>query len=1124
MIGSSNTAKSLAVIICLSFLISLIPINIFPNATALYDPDNGTISGGVYNAKKYTPISGASVSGTAGYAYGAYFSFSVKPGYYSLTARASGYYSSTKSVYVYKGQRASVTFYLTPMPGTDTGSISGGVYDAKTYAPITTATVSCSGLYISAYGGYFSKSNVDPGFYMLTASANGYQSSTKSVYVYENQKTSVSFYLTPTGGGGTGGTTQTPTITITQPQNGATVQNTLTISGTMTGVTSTSVIHVYLNNVYQGDIQGTQQWSIGPVDIRAWPAGQYSVSMQADNGLKSQMVSVTFNIGSAQTLQPQQPDQGGGSTGGGSNGGQQSQTKGQISGFVCLSGTRKGIMGANVSIGSKTTITDSVGSYTFADLNDGKYTISASKPGYSTAWANVTIVNGGTEPKDLYLEPIGGDDTTEIEEVNLSKGSVMGIVYERIPIDELNNTFINSSLANATVLIDDNKYSVITDEIGAYFITDVKVGRHNITAVKEGYILHKIVQIEQIGNETEINEVEVKEFQTTIVHIYLKSLENSRPFAFLAVEPLNASIGETIIFNAGNSYDPDKRPLKYLFDFGDGNTTTWTSNPIQSHQYEKEGIYYVSLVVCNDLGLNNSNTIKIPIFVGNQTNTLTPMLTVYPTTAKVGQEISFDGYDSKSLGDAPIVGYLFDFGDEENTGWISSPQTSHSYVSDGKYTAKLMIKDANGAISSESSEVLVTILKSNNPPAAYFTVRRLNAAPGEKIFPVGETIFFDASSSSDPDKDSMTYCFIYGNGEISGWKDTPYASYVYTRSRTYPVGLIVKDDKDAQSYFNRKLTITVTNIDAKMGLMDKKTQVGDIVLANPGDTILYKLNITNLGEYEDTIDITPILNETGNSAIEIIDSDTMLPLTDTNKNKIVDVGTMESQEHKEVFVKVTVPKDVLAGTTSTTTLKLSGVSTSGANQTKNITIRIVTYPDFSITEKDSVKLSSNEVNVGDKLKAFVNITNVGSVVVDNSTNITVIVYDGGVVKDNEIVGGKEIGRKTVPVRAAGEKIVIDCALDQPGKHSISIKVLASPEVNETSLSNNIVTNKEVAVRGTVTESTAIGTSDLLWLAAIAALCAVIAVNQYFLFWKQRENKEKTQQCKQGGLTVYKKKS
>jgi len=61
-------------------------------------------------------------------------------------------------------------------------------------------------------------------------------------------------------------------------------------------------------------------------------------------------------------------------------------------------------------------------------------------------------------------------------------------------------------------------------------------------------------------------------------------------------------------FDATNSYSPDEQPLTYLWDFGDGNTSTEVS---PTHTYSEVGLYTVTLVV-ND---GTYNSLPISFFV-----------------------------------------------------------------------------------------------------------------------------------------------------------------------------------------------------------------------------------------------------------------------------------------------------------------------------------------------------------------------------------------------------------------------------------------------------------------------------------------------------------------------------
>jgi len=58
--------------------------------------------------------------------------------------------------------------------------------------------------------------------------------------------------------------------------------------------------------------------------------------------------------------------------------------------------------------------------------------------------------------------------------------------------------------------------------------------------------------------------------------------------------PYSGSVGTPVAFDGTGSSDPDGGPLKYAWDFGDGNTGTGSTT---THAYDASGIYKVSLTV-----------------------------------------------------------------------------------------------------------------------------------------------------------------------------------------------------------------------------------------------------------------------------------------------------------------------------------------------------------------------------------------------------------------------------------------------------------------------------------------------------------------------------------------------
>jgi PKD repeat protein len=80
------------------------------------------------------------------------------------------------------------------------------------------------------------------------------------------------------------------------------------------------------------------------------------------------------------------------------------------------------------------------------------------------------------------------------------------------------------------------------------------------------------------------------------------------PTAIFTVTPENPVVGETVEFNASDSFDTDGtdgKPVKYIWAFGDENTGTGESF---THSYGSAGEYIVMLTVVDDHGISSTNT------------------------------------------------------------------------------------------------------------------------------------------------------------------------------------------------------------------------------------------------------------------------------------------------------------------------------------------------------------------------------------------------------------------------------------------------------------------------------------------------------------------------------------
>ena len=86
-------------------------------------------------------------------------------------------------------------------------------------------------------------------------------------------------------------------------------------------------------------------------------------------------------------------------------------------------------------------------------------------------------------------------------------------------------------------------------------------------------------------------------------------VENLPPTAVVSATPISGTVPLEVSFTGSNSID-DVAVTSYLWDFGDGNSTT-NADPI--YTYTAAGVYTATLTVTDDEGLQDSDTITITV-------------------------------------------------------------------------------------------------------------------------------------------------------------------------------------------------------------------------------------------------------------------------------------------------------------------------------------------------------------------------------------------------------------------------------------------------------------------------------------------------------------------------------
>jgi len=142
---------------------------------------------------------------------------------------------------------------------------------------------------------------------------------------------------------------------------------------------------------------------------------------------------------------------------------------------------------------------------------------------------------------------------------------------------------------------------------------------------------------------------------------------------------------------------------KLRWDWGDGHEDyQWLP---ASHEYSKDGNYTVRVKAYSQSGLSSQEKTLSILIQCNQPPV--PRLLVSPHRVNLGESVVFDASGSYDP-DGGTLEYYFDFGDGLTYGWTTEAKVYHSYGAVGTFTARVMVRDEEGAINLSYASVEVT--------------------------------------------------------------------------------------------------------------------------------------------------------------------------------------------------------------------------------------------------------------------------------------------------------------------------------------------------------------------------------------------------------------------------------
>ena len=169
--------------------------------------------------------------------------------------------------------------------------------------------------------------------------------------------------------------------------------------------------------------------------------------------------------------------------------------------------------------------------------------------------------------------------------------------------------------------------------------------------------------------------------ETKTNYIIVTEPPNQPPVAD-ANGPYVGTEGEAISFDGSGSYDLDGTITSYLWNFGDGTTST-DQNPAKA--YEQDGTYTVTLTVTDDDTATDTDTTTAT--VADTAPTADFSYSPHPAPLTID-------FTDESTSHDEIASWAWDFGDGETS---TQQNPRHKFPDDGVFNVMLTVTDADGS-------------------------------------------------------------------------------------------------------------------------------------------------------------------------------------------------------------------------------------------------------------------------------------------------------------------------------------------------------------------------------------------------------------------------------------------
>lgn len=253
--------------------------------------------------------------------------------------------------------------------------------------------------------------------------------------------------------------------------------------------------------------------------------------------------------------------------------------------------------------------------------------------------------------------------------------------------------------------------------------------------------------------------------------------------------------------------DSSKFAITYLWDFGDGTTST---DPSPTHPFSQYQDYTIKLTVTNGACSDTSSQVI-------------KLMDEKPDFTTLKDSVCRSGaiqFTATNINSSHVSKYIWDYGDGKSD-TLSSSKATHQYDTAGIFTVSLTVKDIHDCSESITKTSKIHIFS----PRPVFTTDVQGVCSSKDL------TFTDQSTTIDGNNNIVSWLWKFGDGQTSTFTAPLPAtiSHSYTIEGKYFPKLIVTDALGCTDSVTHKTPVIVTNPFASFGV-DKTVTCNNDVL------------------------------------------------------------------------------------------------------------------------------------------------------------------------------------------------------------------------------------------------------------------------------------------------------